>query len=183
LRHGVFDELTKRATITKGDLEGLISGNNLEQLLNNKVGNKTLRQNLLDTGLITPQQSANLTKIVEKAKIFEDAATDPRKLNSLISTGDGVINLLARVFGSKVGANSAVGQMMGGTTLIAQSAFSKMAQRMLEKVPALRVQGVLTKAIQDPKFMAYLLQKGPKPQKQLDTRINAYLLQAGLLED
>ena len=183
LRHGVFDELTKRATITKGKLEGLISGNNLEQLLNNKVGNKTLRQNLLETGLITPEQSANLTKIAEKAKIFEDAATDPRKLNSLISTGDGVINLLARVFGSKLGANSAVGQMMGGTTLIAQSAFSKMAQKMLEKVPALRVQGVLTQAIQDPKFMAYLLQKRPKPQKQLDTRINAYLLQAGLLQD
>ena len=183
LRHGVFDELTKRATITKGELEGLISGNNLEQLLNNKVGNKTLRQNLLDTGLITPEQSANLTKIAEKAKIFEDAATDPRKLNSLISTGDGVINLLARVFGSKLGANSAVGQMMGGTTLIAQSAFSKMAQKMLEKVPALKVQGVLTQALQDPKFMAYLLQKRPKPQKQLDTRINAYLLQAGLLQD
>jgi hypothetical protein len=138
---------------------------------------------LLDAGLISPAQSANLTKIAQKAKIFEDAATDPRKLNTLISTGDGVINLLARVFGSKLGANSVVGQMMGGTTLIAQSAFSKMAQRTLEKVPALKVQGVLTQAIQDPKFMADLLQKRAKPQKQLDTRINAYLLQQGLIED
>lgn len=183
LRHGVFDELIKRSTVKGGGVDGLISGNNLEQILNNKVGSKTLRQNLLDAGLISPAQSANLTKIAQKAKIFEDAATDPRKLNTLISTGDGVINLLARVFGSKLGANSVVGQMMGGTTLIAQSAFSKMAQRTLEKVPALKVQGVLTQAIQDPKFMADLLQKRAKPQKQLDIRINAYLLQLGLIED
>lgn len=180
LRHGVFDELTKRATITKGELEGLISGNNLEQLLNNKVGNKTLRQNLLDTGLITPEQSANLTKIAEKAKIFEDAATDPRKLNTIISTGDGVINLIARWSGSQLGSKTVAGQ---GAPLMMAGAGSRAMQRMLEKVPALKVQGVLTKAIQDPKFMAYLLQKRPKPQKQLDTRINAYLLQAGLLQD
>ena len=180
LRHGVFDELTKRATINKGDLEGLISGNNLEQLLNNKVGNKTLRQNLLDTGLITPEQSANLTKIAEKAKIFEDAATDPRRLDTIISTGDGVINLLARWSGSQLGAKTVAGQ---GAPLMMAGAGSRAMQRMLEKVPALKVQGVLTKAIQDPKFMAYLLQKRPKPQKQLDTRINAYLLQAGLLQD
>ena len=180
LRHGVFDELTKRATINKGELEGLISGNNLEQLLNNKVGNKTLRQNLLDTGLITPEQSANLTKIAEKAKIFEDAATDPRKLNTIISTGDGVINLLARWSGSQLGAKTVAGQ---GAPLMMAGAGSKAMQKILEKVPALKVQGVLTKAIQDPKFMADLLQKRAKPQKQLDTRINAYLLQAGLLQD
>jgi uncharacterized protein YjgD (DUF1641 family) len=179
LRHGVFDELTKRATINKGDLEGLISGNNLEQLLNNKVGNKTLRQNLLDTGLITPEQSANLTKIAQKAKIFEDAATDPRKLNTLISTGDGVINLLARNIGARLGSASSG----GGPSIVMAGAGSRAMQKILEKVPALKVQGVLTQAIQDPKFMAYLLQKRPKPQKQLDTRINAYLLQAGLLQD
>ena len=73
--------------------------------------------------------------------------------------------------------------MLGGTTLIAQSAFSKMAQKTIEKVPATKLQGVLTKAMEDPKFMAMLLQMGPKAPKQVNTRINAYLLQAGLLED
>jgi len=87
------------------------------------------------------------------------------------------------VVGSKVGANSALGRMMGGTTLIAQSAFSKMAQKTIEKVPALKVQDVLTKAMQDPKLMAMLLEMGPKSPIQTQRRINAYLLQAGLLED
>jgi len=159
LRHGVFDELTKRATINKGDLEGLISGNNLEQLLNNKVGNKTLRQNLLDTGLITPAQSANLTKISEKAKVFENVVTDPRKLNTLISSGDGVINLLARIMGSRLGAMTAAGK---GAPLVMAQAGSRSMQKILEKVPLLKVQGVLTQAVQDPKFMADLLQKRAK---------------------
>lgn len=183
LRHEVFDTLLSKATIKGGDLDGLISGKQLEELLSSKVGDKTLRQNLLSSKLVTPEQLTNLAHIGRKARIFEEAATDPAKLNTIITTGDGVVNLLARVIGSKVGANSAVGQMMGGTTLIAQSAFSKMAQKTIEKVPALKVQGVLTKAMEDPKFMAMLLEMGPKAPKQVNTRINAYLLQAGLLED
>lgn len=183
LRHEVFDTLLSKATIKGGDLDGLISGKQLEELLSSKVGDKTLRQNLLSSKLVTPEQLTNLAHIGRKARIFEEVATDPAKLNTIITTGDGVVNLLARVIGSKVGANSAVGQMMGGTTLIAQSAFSKMAQKTIEKVPALKVQGVLTKAMEDPKFMAMLLEMGPKAPKQVNTRINAYLLQAGLLED
>ena len=183
LRHEVFGTLLNKATIKGGDLDGLISGKQLEELLSSKVGEKTLRQNLLSSKLVTPEQLTNLAHIGRKARIFEDAVTDPAKLNAIITTGDGAVNLLARVIGSKVGANSALGKMLGGTTLIAQSAFSKMAQKTIEKVPALKVQGVLTKAMEDPKFMAMLLEMGPKAPKQVNTRINAYLLQAGLLED
>jgi len=50
-------------------------------------------------------------------------------------------------------------------------------------VPALKVQGVLTKAMDDKNFMAMLLEMRSKTPKQAQTRINAYLLQAGLLED
>jgi len=37
--------------------------------------------------------------------------------------------------------------------------------------------------MQDPKLMAMLLEMGPKSPIQTQRRINAYLLQAGLLED
>ena len=124
-----------------------------------------------------------VTRVARMAKIFEDSVRDPAKLDDIMKTGDGLLNLFARVVGSKVGANSALGRMMGGTTLIAQSAFSKMAQKTIEKVPALKVQDVLTKAMQDPKLMAMLLEMGPKSPIQTQRRINAYLLQAGLLED
>lgn len=183
LQYEIFDALLSKATIKGGDLDGLISGKQLEDLLNSKVGEKTLRQNLLSSKLITPNQMNEVTRVARMAKIFEDSVRDPAKLDDIMKTGDGLLNLFARVVGSKVGANSALGRMMGGTTLIAQSAFSKMAQKTIEKVPALKVQDVLTKAMQDPKLMAMLLEMGPKSPIQTQRRINAYLLQAGLLED
>ena len=181
LRHEVYDTLLNKATIKGGNLDGFISGKKLDELLEANEG--ALRKNLLASKLITKDQLDGIKEIAKKARIFEESATDPAKLNTIITTGDGVVNLLARVLGSKVGANSALGQVMGGTTLVAQSAFSKLAQKTIEKVPALKVQGVLTKAMDDKNFMAMLLEMRAKTPKQAQTRINAYLLQAGLLQD
>jgi hypothetical protein len=158
LRHAIFDKLT----VFQG---------------------KTLRQNLLISKLIEPDQLTQLAQVAKKARILEDSANDPRKLNSIIKTGDGVINLLARIVGSKVGQNSPLSNIAGGSNLVIQSAFSKYAQKVLEKIPAMRLQGTITKAIQDPQFMAYLLRKQPKfIDKKTNTRIKAYLLQQGLLD-
>ena len=181
LRHEVYDTLLNKATIKGGNLDGFISGKKLDELLSANEG--ALKNNLLASKLISKDQLDGIKEIAKKARIFEESATDPAKLNTIITTGDGVVNLLARVLGSKVGANSALGQVMGGTTLVAQSAFSKLAQKTIEKVPALKVQGVLTKAMDDKNFMAMLLEMRSKTPKQAQTRINAYLLQAGLLED
>jgi len=181
LRHEVYDTLLNKATIKGGNLDGFISGKKLDELLGSNE--KALEKNLLASKLISKDQLDGIKEIAKKARIFEESATDPAKLNTIITTGDGVVNLLARVLGSKVGANSALGQVMGGTTLVAQSAFSKLAQKTIEKVPALKVQGVLTKAMDDKNFMAMLIEMRAKTPKQAQTRINAYLLQAGLLED
>ena len=181
LRHEVYDTLLNKATIKGGNLDGFISGKKLDELLSANDG--ALKNNLLASKLISKDQLDGIKEIAKKARIFEESATDPAKLNTIITTGDGVVNLLARVIGSKVGANSALGQVMGGTTLVAQSAFSKLAQKTIEKVPALKVQGVLTKAMDDKNFMAMLIEMRAKTPKQAQTRINAYLLQAGLLED
>ncbi len=181
LRHEVYDTLLNKATIKGGNLDGFISGKKLDELLGSNE--KALEKNLLASKLISKDQLDGIKEIEKKARIFEESATDPAKLNTIITTGDGVVNLLARVLGSKVGANSALGQVMGGTTLVAQSAFSKLAQKTIEKVPALKVQGVLTKAMDDKNFMAMLIEMRAKTPKQAQTRINAYLLQAGLLED
>lgn len=181
LRHEVYDTLLNKATIKGGNLDGFISGKKLDELLG--ANEKALEKNLLASKLISKDQLDGIKEIAKKARIFEESATDPAKLNTIITTGDGVVNLLARVLGSKVGANSALGQVMGGTTLVAQSAFSKLAQKTIEKVPALKVQGVLTKAMDDKNFMAMLIEMRAKTPKQAQTRINAYLLQAGLLED
>ena len=179
LRHGVFEELLKRATVRKGDFEGLISGQRLEEILQAPSGRKTLRDNLIDSKLLTREQSGSLNKIIQKATIFEEAAMDRNKLNSIITTGDGLINLLARWSGAQMGAATAAGK---GAPLMMAGAGSRAMQKFLEKVPALKVQGVLTEAIRNPKLMADLLELAPKATKQVGQRINAYLLQAGLID-
>jgi hypothetical protein len=183
LRHAVFDKLLDDAKIKTGELQGFISGRALEDTLNTVFQGKTLRQNLLSSKLITPDQLTQLAQVSRKARILEDSANDPRKLNAVIETGEGLTNLLARIAGSKVGQNSPLSNIAGGSNLVIQSAFSKYAQKVLEKVPALKLQGVITKAIQDPQFMAYLLRKKPRfIDKKTDARIKAYLLSNALLD-
>jgi hypothetical protein len=180
LRHAVFESLLQKSQITGGNLEGLISGKKLEQLLNSKVGDKTLRQNLLNSKLVTPEQLTQVSQVARKARIFEEAATDPAKLNQVLSASDGLVDILARIGGSAIGSMTALAKNSG---LVMSAAGSRIARKNVVNAPQLKIQGVLTKAMEDPKFMAMLLEMGPKAPKQVNTRINAYLLQAGLLED
>lgn len=180
LRHAVFGSLLKKSQISGGTLEGLISGKKLEQLLSSKVGDKTLRQNLLNSKLVTPEQLTQVSQVARKARIFEEAATDPAKLNQVLSASDGLIDILARIGGSAIGSMTALAKNSG---LVMSAAGSRIARKNVVNAPQLKIQGVLTKAMEDPKFMAMLLEMGPKAPKQVNTRINAYLLQAGLLED
>ena len=180
LRHAVFESLIQKSKIEKGDLAGLISGRQLEELLSSKIGDKTLRQNLLSSKLVTPEQLTQVSQVARKARIFEEAATDPAKLNQVLSSADGLIDILARIGGSAMGSMTALAKNSG---LVMSAAGSRIARKNIVNAPQLKIQGVLTKAMEDPKFMAMLLEMGPKAPKQVNTRINAYLLQAGLLED
>jgi len=180
LRHAVFDELFDRAKVGKGDLQGLISGNKLDEILNAKAGKKTVRQNLLDSGLITPEQSASLTTISQKAKLFEDAVNDPTKMKKLVTMGDGVMDVLARAGGSALGSMMALAK---SSPLIMSALGAKLGKKVMTEVPALKLQGVLTEAAVNPKLMRSLLQSRPKAAKATDIAIRGYLLQAGLLQD
>tara|TARA_R100000664_G_scaffold7087_1_gene12192 strand:+ start:1158 stop:3908 length:2751 start_codon:yes stop_codon:yes gene_type:complete len=188
LRHAIFDELIRRSTtkmpfkqLSDEPIE-LISGTKLKEVLETVAQGKSVRQNLLDSGLISRAQSENLDKVIAKAKVFESAMGNKKRMDELIKIGDGLINLFARVAGSKVGANSAIGQIGGGSTLQAQAAFSGLGQKLLEKVPALKIHGVLTDAMRNPALMSDLLRYTPKSPKRVLSRINAYLLQAGLTD-
>jgi hypothetical protein len=180
LKHGVLDEIFNRAKVQKGELQGLISGNKLDEILNAKAGKKTVRQNLLESGLITPEQSANLTTISQKAKLFEDAVNDPRKMQKLVTMGDGVMDVLARAGGSALGSMMALAK---SSPLIMSALGAKMGRKVVTEVPALKLQGVLTEAALNTKLMRSLLQSRPKATKATDTAIRGYLLQAGLLQD
>tara|TARA_R110000822_G_scaffold253027_1_gene379587 strand:+ start:1103 stop:3988 length:2886 start_codon:yes stop_codon:yes gene_type:complete len=209
LQHAVFDDLINSAKKTvklkEGEIE-LISGANLENILNKETGKNSYLDNLVKTNLITKAQADNLTKVlIPASKQFEQVIQDPAQMERVITYGDGMMNLLARWSGSQVGASSVAGQ---GAPLMMAQAVSRKFQQLFDKIPMMNLQRTLTKAIQDKEFAAMLLTKPKKRVVQsgikaniddgvtqyikdigsqvVDTftgkRINAYLLQQGLID-
>ena len=209
LQHAVFDDLINSAKKTvklkEGEIE-LISGANLENILNKETGKNSYLDNLVKTNLITKAQEDNLTKVlIPASKQFEQVIQDPAQMERVITYGDGIMNLLARWSGSQVGASSVAGQ---GAPLMMAQAVSRKFQQLFDKIPMMNLQRTLTKAIQDKEFAAMLLTKPKKRVVQsgikanlddgvtkyikdkgsqiVDTftgkRINAYLLQQGLID-
>ncbi len=209
LQHAVFDDLINSAKKTvklkEGEIE-LISGANLESILNKETGKNSYLDNLIKTNLITKAQADNLTKVlIPASKQFEQVIQDPAQMERVITYGDGFMNLLARWSGSQIGASSVAGQ---GAPLMMAGAVSRKFQDLFDKIPMMNLQRTLTKAIQDKEFAAMLLTKPKKRVVQsgikanlddgvtqyikdkgsqvVDTftgkRINAYLLQQGIIE-
>ena len=209
LQHAVFDDLINSAKKTvklkEGEIE-LISGANLESILNKETGKNSYLDNLVKTNLITKAQADNLTDVlIPASKQFEQVIQDPAQMERVITYGDGMMNLLARWTGSQVGAASVAGK---GAPLMMAGAVSRKFQQLFDKIPMMNLQRTLTKAIQDKEFTAMLLTKPKKRVVQsgikaniddgvtqyikdkgsqvVDTftgkRINAYLLQQGIIE-
>ena len=179
LRFGVLDTiLTKATKATKfGDL---ISGDALSALLKQESKGKTLRQTLLDTKVLTPQQSKNLNTLIAKTQEFEAALATTAKTENILGEKSVMFNLFNRLLGSNIGSLSAFGRT---NPLLAAGAGSQATQKLLEKIPRLKLSGVIAQAVKDPKFMAMLLQKTAKDSTTPNfMRMRAYLVQNGLME-
>lgn len=179
LRFGVLDTiLTKATKATKGG--DLISGDALSALLKKESGGKTLRQTLLDTRVLTPQQSKNLNTLIAKTQEFEAALATTARTENILGEKSVMFNLFNRLLGSNIGSLSAVGRT---NPLLAAGAGSQATQKLLEKIPRLKLSGVIAQAVKDPKFMAMLLQKTAKDSTAPNfMRMRAYLVQNGLME-
>ena len=179
LRFGVLDTILTQATkATKGG--DLISGDALSALLKKESKGKTLRQTLLDTKVLTPQQSKNLNTLIAKTQEFESALATTARTENVLGSKSVIFNLFNRILGSNIGSLSAVGRT---NPLLASAAGSNATQKLLEKIPRLKLSGVVAQAVKDPKFMAMLLQKTAKDSTTPNfMRMRAYLVQNGLME-
>lgn len=180
LRSAVFDTLFDGATVRSG----LISPERLTTILSRKVGNKTLRQQLIDSGALTVGQARNLDRVTAQAARFENALNSGATVDDLLATEDVFFDLFTRLIGANIGGAGAVGQI-SGAPLVAAQAGSKASQTILSKVPRARIREVLTEAVFNPKLMAALLRKpvGVKAKDARDRQIYAFLLQAGIIDE
>ena len=179
LRYGVYETLLDNATTPSG----MISGTRLDQLLNAKTGNQTVRQTLMVNGLFNSQQMKNVDRLIAKTKEFESALANTDQFENLLGKEDIFFDLLLRIGGANLGGSSALGQAAGAPLVLA-GAGVRTAKNAFEKMPKLRVKTILAEAIKDPKLMADLLERPTtaKLKAARNKRINAVLLQAGIFD-
>lgn len=142
---------------------------------------QALSTTLREAGVTSKDQLASFRKLVTRAAQIQanlNRSVSPEEVD--LAT-DALSDFIIRVGGARLGASVS----QGPSTLIAASAGSRFLRGALEKVPASRVQELLVEAAKDPAFAAALLRK-PKNRTQrrvLDRQLNAFLIQAGLIED
>jgi len=179
LRYGVYETLLDNATTSSG----MISGTRLDQLLNAKTGNQTVRQTLMVNGLLNSQQMKNVDRLIAKTKEFESALANTDQFENLLGKEDIFFDLLLRIGGANLGGSSALGQAAGAPLVLA-GAGVRTAKNAFEKMPKLRVKTILAEAIKDPKLMADLLERPTtaKLKAARNKRLNAVLVQAGIFD-
>lgn len=179
LRYGVYETLLDNATTSSG----MISGTRLDQLLNAKTGNQTVRQTLMVNGLFNSQQMKNVDRLIAKTKEFESALANTEQFENLLGKEDIFFDLLLRIGGANLGGSSALGQAAGAPLVLA-GAGVRTAKNAFEKIPKLRVKTILAEAIKDPKLMADLLERPTtaKLKAARNKRLNAVLVQAGIFD-
>lgn len=179
LRSGVYDTLLTSAT-TQG---GLVSGNRLDALLGVKTGGQTLKASLKNSGVFTQGQMRNIDQFITKTKQFEAALANTSKADNLLGGEDIFFDLLLRIGGASVGSASALGQATGAP-LVAAGAGSRAARAAFDKVPKLKVRGIIEEALLNPKLMAELLSKPTAitAKAARNRRINAILIQSGVFD-
>lgn len=179
LRKATFDYLFSQATTP----QGLISGRRIREILTRKPTDKTpnLLQSMESTGVVTPEQRRNLMRVVDEAEKVEGVIASGARIGEVMADVNALEDLLTRVIGANIGGAGTVGQI-SGAPLVAAQAGSSFARQLTQKIPVARTQEMLAQAVEDPQFMAALLNRSPNPRqkKDLARQINGWLLQTGI---
>jgi hypothetical protein len=180
------DALRRSSTETGG-----LSFERLESTLFNPVrpGQPSLMQMMQQHGLMTAEESARAADLIKRAQRIELAMESGGKgphWEKIVGNPDAFQDLVIRIVGAKGGsaiASAIPGEFTAGHGLIAASAGSSYARKVLEKVPTGKVKDVLIEAATNPQLMSTMLMQ-PKTKTEgiaIARQLHAYLLQAGLV--
>ena len=180
----------KSAVIRDGFLkasnsDGTLDFTKLDALLTQPMrdGLPSRIQMLREAGILQPGEVNRLMTILgagEKAEgVAEQAAIGHYTVP--LTTKGFLMDMLPRIVGARVGSVISE-RVLGGTTLVAQGAFAKGAQRLWDRLGVKTMTSLLQEAIYDPQVMAKLLAIPRTPAEELGIlrSIQAYVLRAGL---
>jgi hypothetical protein len=193
----IIAKAQKNYTQGQGDnaVSGLIlDSDKLNEILNKKINGKTLRQDLLRTKVLSEDQVNALSDLSKKAKEFENllnvrsgketALTEQqRELLDKALSEDMMLDTMGRLAGASLASFSVFGGAIGHDLIVAHIG-SKLGRSIISKMPNLKIQKMLVKAVQDPSLMKELLeQSGKQEVKSLKRNRDLQLLAKLQLND
>jgi hypothetical protein len=173
LRASTFDFLRQAAA--NGDA---VSFKALSEALTRPMGSNgvNLLRSMRESGVISTTQEARLRKALVRGLQHEASVASARVPGQIVDDVSDFFDLVVRVAGANVGGAGAAGQMTG-TPLVAAQAGSRVARRLLEKMPQQRVRDLLFKALEDEQLLKAMLTKMDGPRaRAAERQINAAIL-------
>ena len=159
-------DLTKLKTLMETPVRR--NGPNLFDLMNKSGGS-------------TRRSSGMFRKLLDEYSTTEKNFFQPRGADATAIEADAIFDFLSRVSGAQ-GASFASGGGRGGSGIIIAGSGSRESQRVLKKLPNVRIKEVMMKAMNDPKLAGLLIKKvNIKQRAALESQINAYLIQSGII--
>lgn len=182
LKASTLDYAARSATGATGGF----SFERYSQVLTNPVSGRgpSLLQMMRGSGVMSGDEASRMGMILRDAAKIEKSLASKAKMSEVVGQPDALFDLVVRAVGANIGGASSLSQSSGASIVIA-GAGSRMARNLFEKLPRTRVMDVIQEASQNPRFMASLLEKPRTPARaeQLARQINAFLIQAGIVQD
>jgi hypothetical protein len=137
-------------------------------------------------GIVTPGNEQRLNRLLKTQRKVQSQLANRGQLEDedVYDQPAAAFDLLSRMVGANVGGASAAGQA-AGTPLVLAQAGSQTARKIMQKVPAEKIEDVYIEAIKNPEAMKLLLERAPSKSRQaaLARRLNAFLIENGFLEE
>jgi len=158
-----------------------------EMLLKRRGGGQSKLSLLVSSGAMKPHDAARLNKIISEGAHIERVARGGAGVEKLVKMPQGLVSVIGRITGAWGGSQiaKAMPGEGGGHSLIAAARGSQYVRDVIDKIPTEGVRKIIFEAAKNPELMAALLRRDVAPREgvRLARQINAYLIQAGLVQD
>jgi hypothetical protein len=185
-RAGLRDAVLDRALLFATKNDGSLDFNKFRQFMMQPMsrGQKSVAATLADGGILSDAEVTRLSTILREFDNIQTALDKegPVAKDALIDVPSAAYDFVVRWASSRFAGEAARATTGRGQGLIEAAAAVRLGQNMFQRAPLSSAQNMLTKAIEDPKFMALLLEKpaSTAAQLRLGRQMNAYLVASGI---
>ena len=187
LKTSVMSNLYKRAVYTPSEspYKGLVSGYKTQAILESKMGAKTLREYLLESGTLREKDLDNIDAFSKELMRFEDSLSAGGAIEGLGGSKPSMMSdAIAGLLGAEVMTRSMLGKNINHSIQVANIG-AKVGRELISKSPTSAVRDKMITAMLSPEALKIMLRKRntPLPTRGDRFKMNLYLVEAGLMSE